>query len=126
MSSKKELPFLTKFESEVMSILWKLGSGSVRDVLELLPRKEKVAYTSVATIIKILEDKGYLVSIKSGKAHTFKPLLEKKEYQKKTLKSLVDQFFGGLSSELVKNLVTDEKLSQNEREQIRKIIDEEL
>ncbi len=126
MSRKSETPMLTQFEAEVMAVLWKLGEGSVRDVLNRLPSDRKVAYTSVATILKILEEKNFVSSIKTGKTHTFVPRLEKENYQRKTLRHIIDQFFEGTTSSLVKNLVSDQEISENERAEIKRIIEEEL
>ncbi len=126
MSKKAETPFLTQFEAEVMTILWKLGEASVRDILNHLPPERKVAYTSVATIVKILEDKQFVSSIKVDKTHTFIPRLQQETYQKKTLKHIVQQLFGGTTSSLVKNLINDESLSEVEKQEIKKMIEESL
>lgn len=126
MSKKSETPFLTQFESEVMAVLWKIGEGNVREILNQLPPERKVAYTSVATIIKILEEKNFVSSVKAGKTHTFVPRLQKDTYQKKTLRHIVEQLFEGTSSSLVKNLISDESLSEDEKQAIRKLIAETL
>lgn len=126
MSKKSETPFLTQFESEVMTALWKLGEGSIRDVVNQLPAERKVAYTSVATIVKILEEKQFVSSVKVGKTHTFVPRLKQETYQKKTLRHIVDQLFGGTTSSLVKNLISDETISEEEKAEIRKLIAETL
>ena len=126
MSKKSETPLLTQFESEVMTVLWKIGEGSVREVLNQLPAERKVAYTSVATIIKILEDKNFISSVKVGKTHTFVPRLQKDTYQKKTLRHIVEQLFEGTTSSLVKNLISDESISAEEKAEIKKLIAENL
>jgi len=126
MSKKSEVPFLTQFEAEVMAVLWKLGESSVRDVLNNLPKERQVAYTSVATMLKILEDKQFVSSVKVGKVHTFVPRLQQETYQRKTLRHIVDQFFGGTTSSLVKNLISDESISEDEKNLIKKMIEEEL
>jgi predicted transcriptional regulator len=127
MSKKTEMPLLTQMESEMMTALWKIGKGSVRDILNQLPEDgRKVAYTSAATIVKILEEKNYVKSIKDGKTHIFEPLVPLESYQKKTLRHVIDQFFSGTASGLVRNLLGDEKLSDEEKAEIRKMIEGEL
>jgi predicted transcriptional regulator len=126
MSKKSENPLLTQFEAEIMTILWKLGEASVRDILNSLPAERKVAYTSVATIVKILEEKNFVSSVKAGKTHTFVPRLQKDTYQKKTLRHIVEQLFEGTTSSLVKNLISDESISEEEKQAIKKLIEEKL
>lgn len=122
MSRKSEMPFLTQFEAEVMAALWKLGEASVRDILNLLPSERKVAYTSVATIIKILEEKQFVSSVKVGKTHTFVPRLKQDTYRRKTLQHIVENLFDGNSSTLIENLVADEALSADEKEKIKNLM----
>lgn len=127
MVKKKEMPMLTQMESEMMTALWKIGKGSVRDILNQLPEDgRKVAYTSAATIVRILEEKNYVRSIKDGKTHIFETLVPLENYQKKTLRHVIDQFFNGTATGLVKNLLGDEKLSEAEKAEIRKMIEKEL
>ena len=68
---------LTEVELELMTALWKLGEGSVADVLETLPKERKLAYTSVSTILRILEQKKVLKARKEGRGHVYVPMLEK-------------------------------------------------
>jgi predicted transcriptional regulator len=102
MSKTSEVPLLTQFEAEVMSVLWRQGECTVRDVLNNLPRERQVAYTSVATMLKILEDKQFVSSVKAGKIHSFVPRLQKETFQRKTLRHIVDQFFDGDHEEFLK------------------------
>ena len=69
---------LTEVELELMSILWRLQGGSVGDVMSALPRERALAYTSVSTILRILEGKGVLAARKEGRGHVYTPLLDKR------------------------------------------------
>jgi len=119
--SKNEL--LTTVELEFMMVLWRIGNGTVRDVLEGLNGKEQRAYTSVATTLKILNDKGYLSAHREERAILYKPILSKTEYENKTLKSLAATLFNGTPTAMVARLVEDEDLSDETIKEIRDIID---
>ena len=118
---KSEL--LTTVELEFMMALWRIGEGTVREVLENLGGKEKRAYTSVATVLKVLHDKGYLAAKKQDRAILYKPTLSKTEYEGKTLKSLAATLFDGTPTAMVARLVDDEDLSEETIKEIKDIID---
>src|SRR3954465_1050640 len=86
---------LTEVELELMSILWRLGEGTVNDVLEALPPERPLAYTSVSTILRILEKKRFLTNRKQGRGHAYIPLIAKPDYEKKSLDDLIDRVFEG-------------------------------
>lgn len=119
----KDEGLLTATELELMNILWNLGSGTVRDVMADLPKDRDLAYTSVSTIIRILEQKGMLESRKEGKAHIYSPKMEKGQYEKKETSSLVKNLFGGSKLSLVKCLIEDGKLSKKEMQELKKLIE---
>lgn len=119
----KDEGLLTATELELMNILWILGFGTVRDVMAKLPEDRDLAYTSVSTIIRILEQKGMLESRKEGKAHIYSPKMEKTHYEKKETSSLVKNLFNGSKLSLVKCLIEDGKLSEKEMQELKKLID---
>ena len=114
---------LTEAELELMLILWKLGEGSVRDVLAELSKRRQVAYTTASTILRIMEKKGYLSSRKQGRGHIYTPLMSKQEYESRTLGHVVGKLFDRSPSSLVARLLDDEKLSKEEVAEIRKLLD---
>ncbi len=118
---KSEL--LTTVELEFMMVLWRIGESTVREVLEGLGGEEKRAYTSVATVLKVLNDKGYLAAKKQDRAILYKPTLSKTEYEGKTLKSLATTLFNGTPTAMVARLVDDEDLSEETIKEIKDIID---
>ena len=125
--SKKELPILTRVESELMRVLWEKGSATVHDVVEALPRT--VAYTSALTILRILETKGYVghePHPDGGRAHLYKPIVPAEKARRQHLRDLVDRLFGGSPEELVVGLLDDEQLSKKDLERLREAIDERL
>ncbi len=123
--SKKSLSkLLTEVELEVMCILWKLNEGTVREVLSQLPEERKLAYTTASTILRILEQKKIVMSRKEGKSHIYIPILEKNKYEENTLHHVVNNLFNGTPSNLIKRLVTDQNLSDLQKSEIKKLLQE--
>lgn len=114
---------LTPVEHELMEILWKLGHGTVRDVLACLPAKRDLAYTSVSTILRILQQKKILAAEKIGKQHIYKPILTKQSFAKHSVTTMVKQIFSGKPIDLVAYLVDKQKLTPAEIETLQKLLD---
>jgi len=123
---KKKRELLTEVELEFMSELWALKEGTVRDVLARLPEDRNLAYTSAATIIRILEQKGFVTSRKEGKSHVYAPTLAKDAYQSRTLKDLSAKLFDDTPVSLVARLVNDDQLTEEALGQIRALVDRRL
>ncbi len=126
MRQKKKSEFLTEVELEFMTELWALGQGSVRDVLTRLAPDRNLAYTSAATILRILEQKGFVTSEKVNKTLIYKPTLAREAYQSKSLRNLSDKLFDGTPASLVARLVDDDGLSEDALEEIRALLDRRL
>lgn len=123
---KKKSELLTEVELEFMNELWALGEGTVREVLDRLPEDRNLAYTSGATILRILEAKDFVTSRKEGKTHVYIPSLTKDVYQARTLKDLSQKLFDDTPASLVAALVNDEDLSEEALGQIRALVDRRL
>ena len=123
---KKKSDLLTEVELEFMTELWALGEGTVRDVLERLPEDRNLAYTSGATILRILEQKAFVTSRKEGKSHVYIPALAKDEYQSRSLKDLSAKLFDDTPASLVAALVNDGELAEEALGQIRALVDRRL
>lgn len=115
---------LTETELELMGILWSLEEASVAQVINALPKERELAYTSVSTILRILEQKGVLKSRKEGRGHIYIPLLKKTDYEKRALKHVVDNVFEGTPVALVKRLLGSSTISSKELDDIKKLIEE--
>ena len=126
MRRKKKSELLTEVELEFMNELWALGEGTVHDVLGQLPEGRDLAYTSAATILRILEQKEFVTSRKEGKRHVFIPAMEKDAYQIRSLKDLSARLFDDTPAALVARLVDDESLSEEALGQIRALVDRRL
>jgi predicted transcriptional regulator len=124
MTKKTDSKLLTETELELMNILWKLGEGSVNDVLADLPKERDLAYTSVSTILRILEQKKIVSSRKEGRGHIYLPLIKKEAYETTSLQHLVNKVFDGEPSTLVKRLIESRDLDPEELDEIRKLLNE--
>jgi predicted transcriptional regulator len=112
---------LTEFELEVMTVLWRLGEANVAAVLAELPRKP-MAYTSVSTIVRILEQKGFVRSRKEGRLHVYSPLVPKQEYETVALRHVIGKLFDGAPLNLVRRLVAAEELSADDVAELKALI----
>ncbi len=126
MRKRKSGNLLTDVELEFMTELWAIGQGSVRDVLNQLPPGRELAYTSGATVLRILEEKGFVVSRKENKTLIYQPLVGKDAYQTRSLKNLSQTLFDDTPASLVARLVDDEGLSEADLEDIRALVERRL
>lgn len=126
MRKPKTHEFLTEVELEFMTLLWEHGKGSVRDVLANMAPDRNLAYTSAATILRILEQKNFVTSEKNGKILIYQPILTKDVYQSRLLKNLSAKLFDNTPAALVARLVDDEDLSQDALEEIRALLGRRL
>lgn len=108
---------LTKAEEQVMLVVWDLGQGFLKDILERMPEPKPHSNT-VATLLKILVEKEFVAYEVQGRNNLYKPLIAKTEYGKKSVNQLVKGYFGGSAAQLVSQFVSDNKLSQEELEKL--------
>ena len=112
---------LTVKEEEVMQVIWNLEKALVRDILEELPNKNQ-PYTTVASIVRILEKKGFVSHKPYGKTHEYFPLISKAEYRKRKFKGLITHYFDNSVESVVSFLAKEERLSPKEFEELTKLI----
>jgi BlaI family transcriptional regulator, penicillinase repressor len=98
---------LTEAELRLMDVLWQKGSATVQQVLDALPEKPALAYNSVLTTIRILENKGHLEHVKDGRAHIYRPIIEREEATRSEIRHLVGRFFKNSHELLVLNILED-------------------
>ena len=108
---------LTKAEEQIMQVLWIVGKGFSRDILEALPQP-KPHQNTVGTILKILQDKGFVGATLVGRNHEYYALVSKEEYSKSSVKSLVKGYFDGSFSNMVSFFVKEKNLSVEELEKL--------
>ncbi len=112
-----------------MKVVWRLGSATVREVHDVLrrERRDDLAYTTVLTMMRILEQKGILGKAVDGesRAHRYTPVRTQRQMMRLMVREFVDRVFDGAADSLVAHLVSDRKLSARDREEIRKLLDKE-
>lgn len=129
MAKNKKDMTLTRAEMEIMNYLWAKedGRGTVRDVLECYP-EPKPAYTTTATFLKILTQKGFVAAEKNpgdGKTLFFRPLISQDEYRKRVMQDVKDCFFGGSAKSLVSFFMQEESIDPNEIKELLEMIKEQ-
>ena len=106
---------LTKAEEQVMQILWQLTHGFLKDIMDAMPEPKPHSNT-VATILKILIEKGFVNFEVQGRNNLYKPAVSKAEYGKKSINQLVKGYFEGSAANLLSHFVNENKLSQQDLE----------
>ena len=114
----------TERELDVMAVLWELGSGTVAEVRDRMP--DELAYTTVLTVLRTLEEKGYVRHEGEGKAHRYFPTVARDRAGKSAVARIVDKMFGGSPELLLTQLVGDRKLKDAELRRLRKLLDDRL
>lgn len=115
---------LTNRELDVMSVVWQLGSATVAEVRAGL--REDLAYTTVLTVLRGLESKGYVRHEPHGKAFRYHPLIEASEVGEGALDRLLDKIYRGSREMLIARLVADEDISEQELVRIRELLDKRI
>jgi predicted transcriptional regulator len=120
---KKQERKLTDAELEIMHVLWELDGGTVREVHELLNQQRPLAYTTVMTMMNILEEKGHLTRRKEGRAFRYQPVRPKSQVISGMVEDFVGRVFEGSATPLVLSLVKDHKISKKDLEEIARMIE---
>jgi predicted transcriptional regulator len=107
-----------------MEVLWERGPSTANQIQEALTAQPPLAYSTVVTTLRILEDKGYLRHAKDGRAFIFEPLVGREEASGSALRYVVSQFFGNSPELLVQNLLGQEQITEQERDRLKKMIAE--
>jgi predicted transcriptional regulator len=121
----KTLKSLTKAEEQIMQILWNLKEGVVKDVVDEF-EEPKPAYTTVATVLTVLEKKGFVARKKVGNVNLFLPEISKKEYTGFQFKSLLSDYFNGSFPKMATFFAKENNLGIKDLEEILKAAEQEL
>jgi BlaI family transcriptional regulator, penicillinase repressor len=119
---KSAKPVLTDQELEIMKIIWTRGTATVRDVYEELLTRRKIAYTTVMTMMGILEQKGHLKRSADERAYVYTPAQPQREVVGNMVHDFLKRVFNGSAKPLLVHLVEDKKLSTEELDEIRKLL----
>jgi BlaI family transcriptional regulator, penicillinase repressor len=111
-------------ELAIMKVVWRLEEASVREVYETLLKQRPVAYTTVMTMMSTLEAKGFLKKRADGRAFRYRPARPEGRVITSLVREFVDRVFDGASRPLLAHLVTEGRLTKEEREELKRLIDE--
>ena len=118
--ARKKSTTLTDAEHRIMEILWARGTATVAEVAEALAGKDGTAYTTILTLMRILRAKGYLACRKDGRAHVYRPRVNRNAAARKAVGQLLAKFFAGSPGELVLSFLRDEAIRPEELEALRR------
>ena len=113
---------LTEAELRLMKILWRRGESAVTDLVAALPEGEPLAYNSVLTTVRILEQKGYVEHRQEGRAFVYRPSVAEDEASRTEVHNVLGRFFGDSREQLVLSLLGDEEISAEELERLKDAI----
>jgi predicted transcriptional regulator len=115
-------PALTDAEARVMAVIWRTQTATVADVVDALKESAAVSYSTVQTILRILEKKGYVSHEKIARAFVYHPIIDERQARRRALQHLVGRMFNGSPSLLVLNVLDDDELDAAELARVKKLI----
>ncbi len=121
---KHTMPIPTRAEMRLLQILWDLEKGSVEDVVGAHPAKERPNYKTTQTLLRIMEQKGFITHESQGRVFIFKPLVSRKTVDNLSVQSLVSQNFGGSAAGLLINLLETSAIKKKELDEVEGYIKE--
>ena len=113
---------LTQAELRLMRLLWSIGECSVQDLVSAMPEESRLAYTSVLTTVRILEDKGYVLHRQEGRAFVYTARVAEQDAQQHEVRHVISRFFGDSRERLMLALLGDDDVSSDELERLKKAI----
>lgn len=116
---------ITKAQEDILKAIWETENGAVSDILENLS-DPKPAYNTVATVIKVLERKGYVAHKTYGKTHVYYALITRKEYANHVVKSAFTGFFNGSLHQMVSPFIMNKEISIGELEELKQMVESEI
>lgn len=122
--ARRRSPALTDAEARVMSVLWEKQVASVADVVAALKKKRAVSYSTVQTVLRILEDKGYVAHDKVARAFIYRPRVDERQARRRAVKHLAARLFNGSPRLLVLNVLEDEQIAPEELNRLKKLIED--
>ena len=117
-------PTLTPQELAIMKVVWRTDEATVRDVYEALQETRPVAYTTVMTMMRILQETGYLTKATNDRAHVYRPAKPSQQVIGGMVRDFLDRVFDGASDALLVHLARDNKLTAKQRRIVRQLLDE--
>lgn len=122
--ARKKSPTLTEAELRLMNIIWEKGKATVGEVVEALETEPPLAYSTVLTTLRILEQKGCVQHTQEGRAYVYEPLVDRQQARHSALQHLISRFFNNSPEQLVLNVLENEELNAMELERLKTMIRE--
>lgn len=119
---RKKSSSLTDAEHRIMEVLWAKGSASVAEVVDALAGEDGTAYNTILTLMRILRDKGYLITRKEGRAHIYAPAVQRDAAARNAVRQLLGKFFSNSPGELVLSFLREEELTPAELDELKRKI----
>jgi len=123
MGRRKKGSSLTPLELEIMSVLWESGAGTVQRVQELLPGDQRLAYTTVQTMLNILCRKEKVKRVLKGRAFEYAPVVTRQKAARQALHDVINRLFGGSAESLVMSLLESRDLKPEKLEQLKRLVE---
>jgi predicted transcriptional regulator len=117
-------PTLTPQELAIMKVVWRLEKATVREVYEALRRKREIAYTTVLTMMRILEEKGYVTKTRVERAYVYRPAQPRAQVISAMVRDFLDRVFDGATAPLLLHLAKEGRLTKEERQMIRRLAED--
>jgi BlaI family transcriptional regulator, penicillinase repressor len=121
---KKDLGsiILTRQELQIMKVVWRLGTATVKDVCATISQNKPTAYTTILTLMGILEEKGALVHSRMGRAYVYKPLLSRRQATRNQVEDVLDRFFDSNPEKMIEYVLENEIKGESQLEYLRNLL----
>jgi BlaI family transcriptional regulator, penicillinase repressor len=114
---------LTRQELQIMKVVWALNNATVKEVCDAMSQTKTVAYTTILTLMGILEEKGALVHTRSGRAFVYSPLLSRQQATRNQVRDVINRFFGGKPEVLIEDVLENETIAPDQLEALRNLVE---
>jgi predicted transcriptional regulator len=122
--ARQRSPTLTDGETRLMAVLWDQGRATVAEVLASLGHQPRVTYSTVQTLLRILETKGYVAHEKVGRAFVYRPVVDQHQARRRAVRHLLSRLFDNSPSQLLVNVLENERIEPSELRRLKKLIEE--
>ncbi len=114
---------LTRQELQIMKVVWELKNATVKEVCDAMSQTKAVAYTTILTLMGILEEKGALVHTRSGRAFVYSPLLSRQQATRNQIRDVIARFFDGKPEGMIEDILENETIAAEKLEALRSLVE---
>jgi BlaI family penicillinase repressor len=117
---------LTRQELQIMKVVWEKGSATVREVCQIISQRKPTAYTTILTLMGILEEKGALSHVRSGRAYIYRPLLTNRQATHNQVHDIIERFFDGSPEKLIESVLNNEIADAQKQASVRRLLESQV